>query len=151
MLTFRYVSAPRQLERVRRNADGSPTWQLHYKSCSQGICTKQITQQWRSHQWAWRLYRHPVSGYTARFGLTAISKRGKLVRIWTGLYFRFCCSNNKMARKPIRPRDYGQIDATMADMLWHVNSFSESYKQIQQMKWNIWIYIWNKLNALVFN
>jgi hypothetical protein len=31
---FRHVSAPRQVERVRGNADGGASWRLSYESCS---------------------------------------------------------------------------------------------------------------------
>jgi hypothetical protein len=79
--TLRYVYVPRQLERVRGNANEGVTWRLHYEGCLQGIHAKQITteniydnttQQWRSSQWALELNHHlemvhTISGYTVRF------------------------------------------------------------------------------------
>jgi hypothetical protein len=76
-----YVSAPRQLQRVRGNPDGDATWRLYYENCQQRIHAKQLTtknihesttQQWRSRQWGRRLNDclkmvNTFSGYIARF------------------------------------------------------------------------------------
>jgi hypothetical protein len=42
-IKLRYVSATRQLERVRGHADRGATWRLYYESCLQGIRAKQTT------------------------------------------------------------------------------------------------------------
>lgn len=40
--TLKYVSAPRKLQLVHRNAEWGATWRSYYESCLQGIYAKQI-------------------------------------------------------------------------------------------------------------
>jgi hypothetical protein len=42
---FRYISAHRQLERFRRNADEGATSWLYYEGCLQGTQAKQTTTE----------------------------------------------------------------------------------------------------------
>lgn len=53
--TLWYISAPRNLQRFCRNADGGATWRLYYEHCFRGIHSKQVTvenfHESKTHQW----------------------------------------------------------------------------------------------------
>jgi hypothetical protein len=80
--TLRYVSIPHQLKEVCANAEEGTTSRLYYETFKE-IIKESAIQQWRWHQWAWRLndtwkwsILFPNTRPDLPFGLTAISKRG---------------------------------------------------------------------------
>lgn len=118
------ISVPRQLQRLRGNADGCATWRLYREGSLQEITSFQITienlyestiQHLASHQWDQRLNLnlktfHTLKGYTARF--TILSHRCIQTGQISHNMDNFTFDSNKWAVwQPSKRRMYGRRNA----------------------------------------